>query len=61
MTSALALSRLLVFGFCQRMNENKADREKQDEIYQQEIEHKKKKLTQSNPPFSSKEYFYLST
>ncbi|WP_339837359.1 tetratricopeptide repeat protein [uncultured Maribacter sp.] len=45
MTSALALSGLLVFGFRQRMKKNKVEREKQEEIYKQEIAHKKKELT----------------
>ena len=45
MTSALALSGLLVFGFHQRMKKNKVEREKQEEIYKQEIAHKKKELT----------------
>lgn len=45
LTSALALSGLLVFGFRQRIKKNTIAREKQDEIYKQEIEHKKKELT----------------
>nr|WP_293300763.1 tetratricopeptide repeat protein [Allomuricauda sp.] len=45
MASALALSGLLVFGFRQRMKKNKVEREKQEEIYRQEIAHKKKELT----------------
>lgn len=45
MGSALALSGLLVFGFRQRMKKNRIAREKQEEIYKQEIEHKKKELT----------------
>jgi tetratricopeptide (TPR) repeat protein len=45
MTSALALSGLLVFGYRQRIKKNKIAREKQEEIYKQEIEYKKKELT----------------
>lgn len=45
MISALALSGLLVFGFRQRMKKNKVEREKQEEIYRQKIEYKKKELT----------------
>lgn len=45
MASALALSGLLVFGFRQRIKKNRIAREKQEEIYKQEIEHKKKELT----------------
>lgn len=45
MTSALALAGLLVFGFRQRIKKNKIAREKQEEIYKQEIAHKKKELT----------------
>ena len=44
MASALALSGLLVFGYRQKMKKNKAEREKQEEIYKQEIAHKKKEL-----------------
>ena len=44
LTSALAFSGLLVFGFRQRMKKNKLEREKQ-EIYKQEIAYKKKELT----------------
>ncbi|MET1259459.1 tetratricopeptide repeat protein [Flagellimonas sp. DF-77] len=44
MGSALALSGLLVFGFRQRMKKNRIAREKQEEIYRQEIAHKKKEL-----------------
>ncbi len=44
MASALALSGLLVFGFRQRIKRNRIAREKQEQIYQQEIEHKKKEL-----------------
>lgn len=41
----IALSGLLFFGFRQRIKKNKIAREKQDEIYKQEIAHKKKELT----------------
>lgn len=44
MTSALALSGLLVFGYRQRIKKNKIAREKQEEIYKQEIAHKRKEL-----------------
>ena len=44
MASALALSGLLVFGFRQRMKKNRIAREKQEEIYQKEIEYKKNEL-----------------
>jgi len=44
MASALALSGLLVFGYRQKMKKNKVEREKQEEIYKQEIAHKKKEL-----------------
>ncbi len=44
MGSALALSGLLVFGFRQRIKKNRIAREKQEEIYRREIEHKKKEL-----------------
>ena len=44
MASALALSGLLVFGFSQRIKKNRISREKQEEIYRKEIEHKKKEL-----------------
>ncbi len=43
--SGVALSGLLFFGFRQRIKKNKIAREKQDEIYKQEIAHKKKELT----------------
>ena len=43
--SGLALSGLLFFGFRQRMKKNKAEREKQEEIYKKEIEYKQKELT----------------
>jgi len=45
MASALALSGLLVFGFRQRIKKNRIAREKQEEIYKQEIAYKKKELT----------------
>ncbi len=45
MASAFALSALLVFGFRQRMKKNRIEREKQEEIYKKEIEHKQKELT----------------
>ncbi len=45
MASALALFGLSVFGYRQRIRKNKIAREKQEEIYKQEIEHKKKELT----------------
>ncbi|MEM8506534.1 MAG: tetratricopeptide repeat protein [Bacteroidota bacterium] len=44
MASTLALSGLLIFGFRQRIKKNRIAREKQEEIYKQEIEHKKKEL-----------------
>lgn len=44
MFSGVALSGLLFFGFRQRMKRNKLAREKQEEIYLQEIEHKKREL-----------------
>ena len=44
MASALALSGLLVFGFRQRIKKNRIARQKQEEIYKQEIAHKKKEL-----------------
>lgn len=44
MVSALALSGLLFFGFRQRMKKNRIARAKQEAIYKQEIEHKKKEL-----------------
>ena len=40
----IALSGALYFGFTQRMRKNKAEREKQEELYLKEIEHKKKEL-----------------
>ena len=44
MFSTLALSGLLVFGFRQRIKKNRIAREKQEEIYRKEIEHKQKEL-----------------
>ncbi|NKI32387.1 tetratricopeptide repeat protein [Croceivirga thetidis] len=44
MASALALFGLSVFGFRQRIKKNRIAREKQEEIYKQEIAHKKKEL-----------------
>ena len=44
MASALALFGLSVFGYRQRIKRNRVAREKQEEIYKQEIEHKKKEL-----------------
>ena len=45
MVATLALLGLAVFGFRQRIKKNRIEREKQEEIYKQEIEHKKKELT----------------
>ncbi|WP_423998090.1 tetratricopeptide repeat protein [Maribacter sp. IgM3_T14_3] len=45
MASALALFGLSVFGYRQRIKKNQIAREKQDEIYKQEIAYKKKELT----------------
>lgn len=45
MASALALFGLSVFGYRQRIKRNRIAREKQEEIYKQEIAHKKKELT----------------
>ena len=45
MFSFIAISGLLFFGFKQRLKKNRIEREKQEEIYRQEIEHKKKELT----------------
>jgi len=42
--AGLALSGLLFFGFRQRMKKNKIEREKQEEIYKQEIVFKQKEL-----------------
>ncbi|RDY61495.1 tetratricopeptide repeat protein [Flagellimonas nanhaiensis] len=44
MASALALFGLSVFGYRQRIKRNRIAREKQEEIYKQEIAHKKKEL-----------------
>ncbi|WP_299228098.1 tetratricopeptide repeat protein [uncultured Psychroserpens sp.] len=44
MFSFLAISSLLYFGFTQRIKKNKIEREKQEAIYKQEIEFKKKEL-----------------
>ena len=44
MASALALFAISVFGYRQRIKKNRIEREKQEEIYKQEIEHKKKEL-----------------
>lgn len=45
MFSFVAISGLLYFGFRQRIKKNRIARKKQEEIYKQEIEHKKKELT----------------
>lgn len=45
MFSFLAIAGLLYFGFKQRMKKNRIEREKQEEIYKQEIAFKKKELT----------------
>jgi tetratricopeptide (TPR) repeat protein len=45
MISFIAIAGLLFFGFKQRIKKNKIEREKQEEIYKQEIEFKKKELT----------------
>ncbi len=45
MASALALFGLSVFGYRQRIKKNRIEREKQEEIYKQEIAYKKKELT----------------
>lgn len=45
MFSFLAISGLLYFGFTQRIKRNRIEREKQEEIYKQEIAYKKKELT----------------
>ena len=45
MFTFISVSGLLFFGFRQRMKKNKIAREKQEAIYKQEIEHKKKELT----------------
>ncbi|MEO0570464.1 MAG: tetratricopeptide repeat protein [Bacteroidota bacterium] len=44
MVSALALFGLSVFGYRQRIKRNRIAREKKEEIYKREIEHKKKEL-----------------
>ncbi|PQV46270.1 tetratricopeptide repeat protein [Jejuia pallidilutea] len=44
MFTCIAVSVLLYFGFKQRMKKNKIEREKQEAIYKQEIEFKKKEL-----------------
>jgi tetratricopeptide (TPR) repeat protein len=44
MISFIAIAGLLFFGFKQRIKKNKIEREKQEEIYKQEIEFKKKEL-----------------
>lgn len=44
MFSFLTIAGLLYFGFKQRLKKNKIEREKQEEIYRQEIEFKKKEL-----------------
>lgn len=44
MFTFLTVSGLLLFGFKQRLKKNKIEREKQEEIYKQEIEFKKKEL-----------------
>ena len=44
MASALGLSGLLIFGFRQRIKKNRIAREKKEELYRKEIEHKKKEL-----------------
>jgi len=44
MASALALFGLSVFGYRQRIKKNRIAREKQEEIYRKEIEHKQKEL-----------------
>jgi len=45
MFTFLAVSGLLYFGFKQRMKKNRIARQKQEEIYKQEIAYKKKELT----------------
>ena len=45
MFSFIAIAGLLFFGFKQRIKKNRIEREKQEEIYRQEIEFKKKELT----------------
>lgn len=41
----ITLSGALFFGFSQRIRKNKVEREKQEELYRKEIEHKQKELT----------------
>ncbi|KPM33370.1 Hypothetical protein I595_273 [Croceitalea dokdonensis DOKDO 023] len=45
MFSALALLGLSIFGYRQRIKKNRIEREKQEELYKKEIEHKQKELT----------------
>ncbi len=45
MFSLLAIAGLLYFGFKQRMKKNEIERQKQEEIYKQEIAFKKRELT----------------
>ncbi|WP_299605520.1 tetratricopeptide repeat protein [uncultured Aquimarina sp.] len=45
MISFIVVSGLLFFGFRQRIKKNQIEREKQEEIYRQEIEFKRKELT----------------
>ncbi len=45
MAATLALFGLSVFGYRQRIKKNRIAREKQEEIYKKEIEHKQKELT----------------
>ncbi|UWX56449.1 hypothetical protein NYZ99_09805 [Maribacter litopenaei] len=61
MFSALALFGLSVFGYRQRIKKNRIAREKQEAIYQQEIEHKQKELTSRDPALGAKEYLYPGT
>jgi hypothetical protein len=58
MISFIAIAGLLFFGFKQRIKKNKIEREKQEEIYKQEIEFKKKRTYKSNITSSSKKHFY---
>ncbi|MGD1947857.1 MAG: tetratricopeptide repeat protein [Croceivirga sp.] len=44
MFTFIAVSGLLFFGFRQRIKRNRAERQKQEEIYKKEIEHKQKEL-----------------
>lgn len=59
MASALALSALLIYGFRQRMKKNRIAREKQETIYKQEIEHKKKELTSQTLHLVQKNTFIM--